>query len=304
MLVIGELVVAVANGWFTNFGTNGYFNGEIGQVSIYDRGLSSSEVTASYSDTRGLYQGLTPTFGTPTATSDGFTVQITNYAAAYTWAGTATASGSVSISESGLVTVTGVAAGTPSTATITTTRTGYSGATATVTATSITGNALTPTFGTPTATADGFTAQITNYDAAYTWAPPTVSTGSVAVTSTVGSNRLLTVTGLAPGASATITATTTRSGYNNGSATVVGTASTGAALTPTFGTPTITASGFTVQISNYSADCTHGLVQQLPLDQFLSMALAWLRLLELHPQHHQRQPSQPQGLVTQVARQQ
>jgi uncharacterized repeat protein (TIGR02543 family) len=239
-------------GWFTNFSTNGYFDGEIGQVSIYDRGLSSSEVTANYSDTRGLYQGLTPTFGTPTATSDGFTVQITNYAAAYTWAGTATASGSVSISESGLVTVTGVAAGTPSTATITTTRTGYSGATATVTATSITGNALTPTFGTPTATADGFTAQITNYDAAYTWAPPTVSTGSVAVTSTVGSNRLLTVTGLAPGASATITATTTRSGYNNGSATVVGTASTGAALTPTFGTPTTTASGFTVQISNYS----------------------------------------------------
>jgi uncharacterized repeat protein (TIGR02543 family) len=238
--------------WFANFDENGYFNGEIGQVSIYDRGLSSSEVTANYSDTRSPYQGLTPTFATPTATADGFTVQITNYDAAYTWAGTATASGSVSISESGLVTVTGVAAGTSSTATITTTRTGYSGATATVTATSITGNALTPTFGTPTATADGFTVQITNYDAAYTWAPPTVSTGSVAVTSTVGSNRLLTVTGLAPGASATITATTTRSGYNNGSATVVGTASTGAALTPTFGTSTTTASGFTVQISNYS----------------------------------------------------
>jgi hypothetical protein len=83
---------------------------------------------------------------------DGFTVQISNYNAAYTWSGTATASGSVSISDTGLVTVTGVAPLTSSTVTITATRTGYSNGTATVTATSTTGAALTPTFGAPTTT--------------------------------------------------------------------------------------------------------------------------------------------------------
>jgi uncharacterized repeat protein (TIGR02543 family) len=85
--------------------------------------------------------------------------------------------------------------------------------------------ALVPTFGTPTRTSDGFTVTITNYDAAFTWETATVTAGIVSVTSTSGSNRVLTVTGLNPGASATITQTTSRSGYSNGSATVTGTAS-------------------------------------------------------------------------------
>ena len=84
-----------------------------------------------------LAAALTPAFGSTTATSTGFTVQISNYSGSYTWAGTATASGSVAISGSGLVTVTGVAAATSSTATITTTRSGYVGGTAPVTATSL-----------------------------------------------------------------------------------------------------------------------------------------------------------------------
>ena len=79
---------------------------------------------------------LTPSFGTPTSTADGFTVQISNYDALFTWAGTASASGVVVISGSGLVTVSGVAARTSSTATITTERSGYSGGSATVTAAS------------------------------------------------------------------------------------------------------------------------------------------------------------------------
>jgi hypothetical protein len=195
---------------------------------------------------------LTPTFGSATATADGFTVQISNYSASYTWAGSATASGSVAIDESGLVTVTGVAPGTSSVATITTTRTGYTSGSATATGTSITGAALTPTFGTPTATADGFTVQISNYSNSYTWAGSATASGSVAINGT----GLVTVTGVAPGTSSTATITTTRTGYTGGSATTTGTSITGAALTPTFGTPTATADGFTVQISNYSGDYT------------------------------------------------
>jgi hypothetical protein len=76
---------------------------------------------------------LTPWFGATTATADGFTAQISNYATNFAWAGTATASGTVVVSDSGLVTVTGVAPATASTATITTARSGYTGGTASVT---------------------------------------------------------------------------------------------------------------------------------------------------------------------------
>ena len=204
---------------------SGYFTGSIGQVSIYESRLTPAQVSTEHSITRSTYRGLTPTFDTATPTADGFTVQITNYDAAYTWAGTATASGSVSISGTGLVTVTGVAPSTSSTATITTSRADYSDRSGTVSGTSSTGTALTPTFGSTTATTDGFTVSITNYDAAFTWATPTVDSGSVAITSTSGITRVLTVTGLSPGATATISQNTSRIGYSNGTATVSGRAS-------------------------------------------------------------------------------
>ena len=141
---------------------------------------------------------MTPTFGTQTATADGFTVVISNYDSTYTWAGTATASGSVGIIDNGdgtgLATITGVAANTSSTATITTTQAGYAGGTADATETSLLA-ALTPTFGTQTATADGFTVVISNYDSTYAWAG-TATSGSVVVTGS-GSTGLATITGVA-----------------------------------------------------------------------------------------------------------
>merc|ERR1711881_269026 len=78
------------------------------------------------------------TFGTPTRLVQGFSVQITNFDATYTWAGTATASGTVSISSTGLVTVTGVAHTTASVATITATKKGFvTGSAATASTTSL-----------------------------------------------------------------------------------------------------------------------------------------------------------------------
>ncbi len=195
-----------------------------------------------------LAAALTPTFGATTPTANGFTVQIGNYNASYTWAGTATASGSVAVSGSGLVTVTGVATRTSSTATITTTRTGYVAGVAPVTATSLAA-ALTPTFGATTSTARGFTVQISNYNALYTWAGTATASGSVAVSGT----GLVTVTNVATGTSSTATITTTRAGYAVGSALVTATSLPSTALTPTFGATTPTARGFTVQISNYNA---------------------------------------------------
>ena len=197
-----------------------------------------------------LYAALTPTFsGSSTPTSSGFTIQITNYDNAYTWAGTSSASGSVSISGTGLVTVSGLAANTASTVTVTTTRSGYVGGTATSSSITSLSAALTPTFsGSPTRTTGGFTLQVTNYSGSYTWAV----TNSVNATVGIDGTGLVTVSGLAANTASTVTVTTTRSGYVGGTATSSSISSLVAALTPTFsGSPTRTADGFTIQITNY-----------------------------------------------------
>jgi len=175
---------------------------------------------------------LTPTFGTPIQTVDGFKVQISNYDSSYTWAGTVTALGTVVVSSTGLVTVTGLANGTNSTATITTTKLNTVGGSATVTATSLLA-ALTPTFGATTSTADGFTVQISNYDSSYTWAGTKFNFFDVG-TVVVSSTGLVTVTGLPVGFSAgrstptgefslKVAITTAKSNTAGGTATFTGT---------------------------------------------------------------------------------
>jgi hypothetical protein len=83
------------------------------------------------------------------------------------------------------------------------------------------GPAVTPTFGTVTATPVGFTAQISNYDPAYTWSGTATASGTV----TISGSGLVTVTGVAPSTSSTATINTTRTGYTSGSGTVSGTSS-------------------------------------------------------------------------------
>lgn len=90
--------------------------------------------------------------------------------------------------------------------------------------------ATTSTFDTPVRTAGGFTVNVTNYDANYTWTP-SVSAGSVSAGTPSGLTLPLTVTGLSAGASATVTMTTSRSGYSNASATVIGQAKSAQTVT-------------------------------------------------------------------------
>jgi hypothetical protein len=130
----------VGNVTFNNTSLNGSTSTIYGDAVFND---SSSNV-GTVNDA--LIAALTPTFGTPTPTSTGFTVQISNYDADYTWAGTATASGSVAINGTGLVTVTGVAANTSSTAMITTSRAGYVSGVAVVTETSLSASSVPVTF--------------------------------------------------------------------------------------------------------------------------------------------------------------
>ena len=76
---------------------------------------------------------LIPTLGTPTVSSTGFTVQITNYDNLFTWSGTATAGGSVAISNTGLITVTGLSPSTTSVLAVTSLRAGYANGRTTLT---------------------------------------------------------------------------------------------------------------------------------------------------------------------------
>ena len=102
--------------------------------------------------------------------------------------------------------------------------------------------AMDPTFDVPVRTADGFTVNITNYDPSFVWPTQTVDAGTVTAGTPSGATLGLSVTGLAPDESATITATTTRDGYTAGSASVTGQAlgaglDTDAGLAPTVEAP-------------------------------------------------------------------
>ena len=193
---------------------------------------------------------LTPTFAALTSTADGFTVQVSNYDAEFTW-DVATTAGSASISGTGLITVIGLGAGQSSTITVTALRAGFNDGEAELTGSANVGGALTPEFGTVSSTADGFTVQVSNYDATYAW-EVSASIGSAAIRG----SGLITVSDLTPSQSATVIVTASRTGYESGVADISGSASVGTALTPGFGGVVSTADGFAVQVSNYNPDFT------------------------------------------------
>jgi titin len=199
---------------------------------------------------------LTPSFGAATSQSTGFTAQVNNYSSAYTW-NVSSSAGSASINTSGLITVSGLSAGQAATVTVRTDRSGYSSGSATVNgqataATVVTIQpALTPSFAAATSQATGFTAQVNNYNTAYTWTV-TSSAGSASI----NTSGLITVSGLSAGQAATVTVRTARTGYNSGASTVSGQATPApnqTALTPTFGAATKTNGGFYASITNFSS---------------------------------------------------
>ncbi|WP_449281833.1 fibronectin type III domain-containing protein [Leucobacter sp.] len=213
-------------------------------------GVGSTQGTA-------LAAALQPSFGTPTRTADGFTVQITNYDAAFAWSA-ATSTGSATVNSSGLVTVTGIVPGGAASVTVGTSRAGYAEGSRDVSGSALEA-ALSPAFGAVTRTADGFTVQIANYDAAFAW-----SAAAPGGAASVSASGLLTVTGLDAGSAATATVETSRAGYLPGSGSVSGQA-LGAGAAPEFGTPSRTASGYTVRIENFDADASYALdTSELP----------------------------------------
>jgi titin len=244
-LAPGVAAVVDASGLVTVTGVD---PGASESVSVRVAKTDSADAVGS---TQGSALGaaLQPSFGTPTRTADGFTVQIENYDAAFSWSAAPTA-GSATVDSSGLMTVTGLVPGGGASVAVGTTRIGFADGAQTVSGSALEA-ALVPVFGTPTRTADGFTVQIENYDAAFAW-----SADSVDGAATVSASGLVTVTGLDAGAAATVTVETSRSGFVPGSSSASSEAlSAGAA--PVFGTPTRTVDGFTVQIENFDADAEY-----------------------------------------------
>jgi subtilisin family serine protease len=201
-----------------------------------------------------LLAGLVPVFGTPTRSADGFTVNVTNYDPSFTWGLNASA-GSVSqgtASGASLpLTVTGLSPGQAATVTVNTSKTDFAPASGAATGTALAAGLL-PTFSSPIAADSGFTVNVTNYNASFAWSV-TSSVGTVKRGTPSGSTLPIAVSGLSSGGSATITVTTTRSGYSLGADSVAGTALLlPPAITPTFSAPVAVAGGFTVNVTNYS----------------------------------------------------
>ena len=193
--------------------------------------------------------GLTPSFSGASPTATGFTLNIINYDASYTFNVTTSAGTVVKGVASGStlpVTVSGITAGQSATVTASAVRTGFATMSATATGTASTGGALNPMFNTATSNTSGFSASMTNFDSRFTY-----TASRTAGTASVGSTGTVSVTGLTPGTTATVTVRTSRSGYSAGSGTVTGSPSTGTARNPLFSAAIPTANGFTIQVSNY-----------------------------------------------------
>jgi titin len=190
-----------------------------------------------------------PTFGSVTATSGGWAVSITNYDSAATYVVTTTA-GSVS-QLSGTITQSGLGNNTSATVTVTVSKTGYSSSIAVIAGTSQSQLAA-PTFSASTGTSGGWTATITNYDAANTYSLSTTA-GSASQTS-----GTITQSGLGNNTSSTVTVTVSRSGYVSNSGTISGT-SQSQLTAPTFSGSTATAGGWTATITNYDSSATYSI---------------------------------------------
>jgi len=258
----GSILIAIAGGGLNTTITKTFTNSYVpqtftitptttGQVKLTT--TSSPALTnpavVNYSSNN---TGLTPTFSSPVRALGGFTVNVTNFNSAFTYSFTSSAGTLTKGTANGStlpLTITKLTNTASATLTASTTRTGFMPGSASVTAAALPGAPLNASFSSPVRTADGFTVNVTNYDKNYVFTP-SITAGKVTAGKVNGATIPLTVTGLNPGQSATVTMTTTRDTYSNGVATVASSALF-AGLKPTLSTPVATANGFTVNVTNY-----------------------------------------------------
>lgn len=181
-------------------------------------------------------------------------LQVSNYDPTFIWSvSSSSETATASLDSAGLVTVTGLAPAESVTVTTNASKNTYETGTTTSATFSTLSLGRVPTFDTNTATSlsNGFRINISNYDSNYQWSG--ISSRESA-TVTISDTGTVTVSGINPGTSSTITITTFRSGYSSESATTLSYNSlTGYGLVPVIDstTATSTADGFTVNITNF-----------------------------------------------------
>jgi titin len=248
---VGQVTSGTASGSTLPLTLSGLTLGQSATITISTSrsGYYSGTGSITASTTPGT--GLAPVFSPATSTSSGFTVNILNYDSAFTFNVT-TSAGTISKgTPTGSIlpiTISGLTAGQSATVTASIVRTGYSTLSGTAIGSASTGIGLNPVFGATISNTAGFTAPMTNYDSKFTYVASTTA-GSASV----NTGGVVSVTGLTPGTSATVTVRTSRTGYLGGSGTVTGSPLTGAPRNPTFSVVKPIQNGFTVQISNYDA---------------------------------------------------
>lgn len=243
----GTIAKGVASGSNLPLTVSGLIAGQSATATVSTVRTGYTTVSATVSGTASTGGALNPTFGTPVSNAAGFSANMTNYDSKFTYSASST-TGTATLNNAGTVTVSGLTPGTSATVTVTTSRTGYLSGSGSVTGNPLTGTALNPIIGSQTITPTGISFQVSNYDPKFIWAV-TTTLGSA----TIGSTGLVTLTGLTPGSSFSFTVTTTRTGFNNGTATKNVNTPIGIALNPVFGVVTSTSNGITVQITNYDA---------------------------------------------------
>ena len=116
------------------------------------------------------------------------------------------------------------------------------------------GTQVNPTFGPSTSTAVGFTVNVINYDATYTYSVPQVTAGSGTITVGTPTGNILpiTVTGMTPGSVATISIDNQKTGFAGGTGVASGSA-LNAAKVPVIGNIVTLTGGFTATVTNYDS---------------------------------------------------
>jgi titin len=229
--------VSIAGGVVTVTGLN---PGASADVTVTAVALGRTTVQGDVEGSA-LLAGTVPQFGTPTSTADGFTVELTNPIDGVTYTPSVSA-GDVSIAGT-LMTVTGLSPSESATVRLLATATGYSDESAQVQASAL-ASGIAPLLSTPVQTDDGFVVSILNPDALGSY-DYTVDFGSVSLV-----DGTLTVTGLSPDQSATLSVTALHAGFTNASTSTVSNAlGLGADLTRS--AIIRTADGFSFSLVNF-----------------------------------------------------
>ena len=143
-------------------------------------------------------------------------------------------------------------------------------------------SAIVPAFSTPIRSVSGFSVTVTNYDPSYVLTAA-VNRGSITNSIPIGSNWLLTVTGLTPGQSATITVEASRVGYVTQSSVVTSSALDAVIQTPVVSPPSSGGSSVTYRSVTFDSNGGTGTMSvvsnhipsELPANTFVKLGFVF-----------------------------